>query len=51
MEQLLDGIYAARKRFASIDAIGSSFLYHSGAGAAGAGGTGAGVGNDMWRYR
>ena len=29
MVQLLDGLYADRKEFANIDAIGSSFLYHA----------------------
>jgi len=29
MAQLLDGLYADRKKFANIDAIGSSFLYHA----------------------
>jgi len=53
MAQLLDGLYADRKEFANIDAIGSSFLYHAVAASAVADGAVAdgAVGSDIWRYR
>jgi len=49
---LLDGVYADRKEFANIDAIGSSCLYHGAAAGGGAvGGGGAGGASDIWIYR
>ena len=44
IEHLLDGIYADLKQLASIDAIGSSFLYRAD-GAGGAGGSGGSGGS------
>ena len=42
IEQLVDGRYADLKEFASIVAIGSSFIYHAGGD--------AGDGSDIWIY-